>query len=144
MNPIEQAEKYFAQGFACSQALLAAFAPELNLPQETALKIADGFGGGIGRKGLICGAVSGAVMVLSQKFGRTDPKDQTAKDKLNQKIQQFIKKFQSQHQSINCNDLLGLDLSTDQGLKTASQKNLFKTQCPNYVNSAAQILTQLL
>ena len=144
MNPIEQAEKYFAEGYACSQAVLAAFSPDLGLTKETALRLADGFGGGIGHKGLTCGAVTGAVMILSLKFGRTTPNDKSAKEFLNQKIQQLLEQFQAQHQTITCNDLLGLDISTDKGLKTAQQKKLFKTKCPNYVNSAAHILTDIL
>jgi len=144
MNPIEQAEKYFASGYACSQSVLAAFSQELNLPKETALKIAEGFGGGIGGRGSICGAVSGAIMVLSLKFGSTNPNDQPAKDLLDQKIQNFLQQFQNQHQNIICSELLGIDISTDKGLKTANQKNLFQNQCPKYVNSAAHILTNLL
>ena len=144
LNQTEDAEKYFAQGYACSQAVLAAFSPEFDLPQETALRLADGFGGGIGHNGLTCGAVSGAIMVLSLKYGRTKPQNQPAKEKLNDKIQQFIQKFQAHHQTINCKDLLGVDISTKQGLNTANQQNLFKNQCPKYVNSAAHILTEIL
>ena len=144
MNQIEQAEKYFNEGYACSQSVLAAFCQELDLPKEPALRLADGFGGGIARQGLICGAVSGAIMVLSLKFGQSTPQDKSAKEKLNAKIQQFLEQFQAQHQTITCNDLLGIDISTDQGLKTATKKNLFKTQCPNFVNSATQILTEIL
>jgi len=144
MNKIEQAEKYFDEGFACSQAVLAAFCREYHLPKETALRLADGFGGGIARQGLTCGAVTGAVMVLSLKYGRTKPQNQPAKKKLNDKIQQFIQQFQAHHQTINCNDLLGVDISTKLGLDAATQKNLFKIQCPKYVKSAAHILTEIL
>ncbi len=58
---IDQAVMLFQQGFICSQAVLAAYASDLDLPRETALKIAAGFGGGMGRSGEVCGAVSGSI-----------------------------------------------------------------------------------
>jgi hypothetical protein len=66
MTKIEQAVAYFKEGFSCSQAIVAAYAPSLGLDRDTALKIASGFGGGMGRLAETCGAVTGSFMVLAQ------------------------------------------------------------------------------
>ena len=67
-SKVEKSANYFKNGFNCAQAVLAAFAEGFGLSEEMALKVATQFGGGA-RKGEMCGAVSGALMVLGLKFG---------------------------------------------------------------------------
>jgi C_GCAxxG_C_C family probable redox protein len=54
----------FENGFTCSSAVFSAFSDEMGLDIETAKKIAWGYDAGISRTGNICGAVSGAIMVV--------------------------------------------------------------------------------
>ena len=68
---IELARSRFSEGFSCSQSVLAAFAPELGLDADAALRVSAAFGGGMGRTGGPCGAVTGALMVLGLKYGAT-------------------------------------------------------------------------
>lgn len=68
MSKKEKALNYFSQKFNCSQAVLSTFAEELGISEELALKIGTEFGGGA-RRGELCGAVSGALMVLGLKYG---------------------------------------------------------------------------
>lgn len=49
----------FENGFNCSQVVLSSFTSELELPQEQALRLASPFGGGMARRGEVCGAVNG-------------------------------------------------------------------------------------
>ena len=65
------AKALFMEGYNCSQAVVGAWAEDIGLDSETAYKIASGFGGGIGRMREVCGAFTGAVMVLGLKFGNT-------------------------------------------------------------------------
>ena len=62
MSRVERAVRRFAEGFNCSQAILSAYAEHFGLEEETAMKVAAGFGGGMGRLGRTCGAVTGAFM----------------------------------------------------------------------------------
>ena len=64
MSHEEKAIKIFWEKFNCSQAVLGAFAEELGMSEEQAMKVALCFSGGA-RKGEVCGAVSGAIMVLT-------------------------------------------------------------------------------
>lgn len=80
MSRKEEALRLFESGFNCNQAVLTAFSGELGIDKETALKIGTGFGGGV-RRGDVCGAVSGAVMVLGMKQGHYIEGDQLWKVK---------------------------------------------------------------
>ena len=106
-DPIEYALDKFQNGYSCSQAILMAFGPQLELPEEVCSRIASPFGGGIVRQGETCGAVSGALMVLGLKFG---PSSGTNKDEVNQKAITFIERFTDEHKYIRCKQLLSYDL----------------------------------
>lgn len=70
MKKPDQAAALFEEGFACSQAVLATFCERFGLDRHIGLKLAEGFSGGIGRQGLTCGAVTGALMVIGLRYGR--------------------------------------------------------------------------
>ena len=68
-------------------------------------KIATGFGGGIGRRGSLCGAFTGAVMVLGMKFGRTEAGDQDRKERVYELGHRFWDRFEKEFGSCYCHDL---------------------------------------
>ena len=55
---VEQAVDNFMQGYGCCQSVVAAFADLYGLDDTMAKRIAAGFGGGVGRMRMMCGAVS--------------------------------------------------------------------------------------
>jgi hypothetical protein len=55
-NP-EKALSYFIQGYNCSQAVFSTMARHCGIDEDLALKVASGFGGGIGRMQKTCGAI---------------------------------------------------------------------------------------
>ncbi len=68
----ERAAELFQKGYNCSQSVIGAYAEELGVPEETALRMAAGFGGGIGRCGEACGALTGGVMVVGLRTGSAE------------------------------------------------------------------------
>ena len=92
MNHVEKAEKYFSNNFNCSQAVFTTFAAEMGLDEELALKIATQFGGGA-RKGEMCGAVSGALMVLGLKYGHCHAENAEEKKKAYQIAEELMNRF---------------------------------------------------
>jgi C_GCAxxG_C_C family probable redox protein len=76
--------------------------------------LASGFGGGIGRKGSLCGAFTGAVMAIGMKMGRTDPKDKEAISKIYGKCQEFWSQFEKELGSNLCYDLIGYRLDNEE------------------------------
>ena len=64
----ETAIQKFTSGYNCAQAILYSFKDEINIDGDTALKMACGFGAGMGRKGEVCGAVTGGIIVIGAKY----------------------------------------------------------------------------
>lgn len=140
----QKAVDTFKQGFSCSQAVLSAFSDEFNLDRNLALKISQPFGGGIAHRGEICGAISGAFLVIGLKWGRTHPEDTPARERTYESVTHFIRKFESIHGSIICKELLGCDLGSEEEYKKAEAEGLFETLCPKFVQHAADILTEMI
>ena len=132
----------FSEGFSCSQSVLSAFAPGFGLDADAALRVSAAFGGGMGRTGGTCGAVTGALMVLGLKYGATVV-NPAAKDLTAAQAREFMTRFQARHGATTCADLLGVNISTPEGQAAARETNLFKTTCPALVASAAAILQEL-
>jgi C_GCAxxG_C_C family probable redox protein len=144
MSNVEKAVDRFTEGFSCAQAILSTFAPGLGLDEETALKLASGFGGGMGRMGKTCGAVTGAFMAIGLKYGKTKADDEESKERTYMLACEFAKRFESNNGSVTCNDLLGCDIATPEGMRRAEAEDLFNTLCPKLVRNAAEILEGLL
>lgn len=141
---VEDAVQRFTKGYACSQAILAAFAPQVGIDPTVAIKLGAGFGGGFGRLGYPCGAVSGAVAVLGLKLSNGVGEDAANRETVYQAVQEFCRRFIERHGTIGCRELLGHDISTPEGLAAARQANVFRTICPVFVRSAAEILESML
>nr|MDO8080477.1 C-GCAxxG-C-C family protein [Candidatus Freyarchaeota archaeon] len=144
MNNVERAVSVFKEGFSCSQAMLSTYGTQFGLDRETALRVSGAFGGGMGRMGETCGAVTGAFMVIGLKYGQTRVGDEESKEKAYRLVKEFVDKFKSQNGSIVCRELLGCDISTPEGRRLAKEKKLFTNLCPKFVQDAAEIIEQIL
>ena len=144
MSRSEDAVQTFRQGFSCSQAVLAAISESLGLDRLRALKISQAFGGGMARMGLTCGAVTGAMLAIGLKYGRTLPDDEEAKEKTYSLVHEFLRRFQDRHGSIVCRELIGCDLSSPQGHSLAVERGVFENLCPRLVADAVEILEQIM
>jgi C_GCAxxG_C_C family probable redox protein len=144
MEKADEAVKIFSTGITCSASVFSVFARDLNLEEKTARKIACGFGAGISRTGNICGAVSGAIMVIGLKYGKADIGDDAATEKTRALARQFMQEFTKRNGSVSCTDLLGYNLSIQDEYDAAAKERLFKTRCPAYVRDAADILERML
>lgn len=140
-NPSEIAIARFRQNFNCAQSVLVAFAPQMGLDESQALKIASPFGGGVARRGQICGAVTGALMALGLAQGADTP---AGKEDAYLLGQEFLQRFESRHATILCRELLDCDISTPEGRQQARERGVFTTQCPLFVRHAAEIVQAML
>ncbi len=144
MTKSDKALESFMSGFTCSSAVFSAFSDEMELECGTARKIACGFGAGISKTGNICGAVSGAILVIGLKYGKTEQGDDAATEKTRALVRGFIQEFTKRHGSVNCTELLGYNLSNPDEYEKARNNKLFVTKCPELVASAAAILEKIL
>jgi C_GCAxxG_C_C family probable redox protein len=144
MTKSDAALACFNQGITCSSAVFSAFADELGLDNKTAKKIGCGFGAGISRTGNICGAVSGAIMVIGLKYGKAEQGDDGATEKTRALTRQFIDEFARKNGSVNCTELLQYNLNNQDEYEAARRQNLFRTKCPALVRDAADILEKIV
>jgi C_GCAxxG_C_C family probable redox protein len=133
----------FLAGNGCSQAVLTHFCEQLGLDKTTALKISSGFPAGMQMAG-VCGAVSGAYMVLGLRFADKDSGSSAGRRQVYEKVAEFNHQFRERNATANCKELLGCDIMSPAGKELAVQKNLFRTVCPKFVEDAVQILQTII
>jgi len=138
----EECVEEFRKGYNCSQALLSTYAREVGMDKETALKVASAFGGGMGCCGGVCGAATGALMVLGLKHGNASA--ERGQNKSYEKAKEFLSLFKKRNGSTLCRELLDCDISTAEGMERATKESLFTTVCPKVVKDAAEIVEGLL
>ncbi len=143
MTHKERALQYFSDKFHCSQAVLAAFAPELGITEEQALRLGACFGSGM-RRGEVCGACTGALMVLGLLYGQCDKDDLDSRIRANNANDAMMNGFAEKSGSYICNELLGCDVRTEEGIKYARENNLFTDFCPKMVANAVDVLEEIL
>lgn len=139
----EKALDYFSRGFHCSQAVLAAYADQCGLSEEQALKLGACFGSGM-RKGEVCGACSGALMVLGSLYGQVCLSGEESRRVENEVNDRMMKGFEEACGSCLCREILGCDISTPEGKQYARQNNLFKERCPRMVAVAVDVLEEII
>ena len=143
MKHTEAAAAVFAQGVCCSQAVFSAYAAEHGLDRDTALKVAAGFGAGMGRMAQTCGAVTGAYMVIGLKYGAASG-DREAKENTYRLVRAFAEKFTAKNGSLVCSELLGCDISKPRGLEKMKKLDLHQKVCTKLVHDACEILDEVL
>jgi len=140
----ESAVDVFRSGFNCAQAVFSAHAAGFGISERDALRIACGFGGGMGRLQETCGAVSGAFMLIGCRYGMTVKDDGAAREKTYACVQQFADRLIQKNRSISCRALLGCDLRSDEGRKYFKEHDLYETVCVKCVRDAAAIVEEML
>lgn len=142
-DPVARAAELFAAGVSCAPAVLAAFAPRLGMDEEHAARAASCFGGGMVGSGKTCGAVTGAMMVIGLGHGPGAHADAAAKKHAYERTRELWRRFAERHGSIECREILGVDISTPEGHARAAAEGLFKTRCAAAVRDAAELLEEL-
>ena len=132
----------FTAGYNCAQATCAALAPAFGADEATALKFAAMFGGGMARTGGICGAVSGGLMAAGLKLAPTETSG-AIKSALYDRGTAFMEAFTKVNESLLCRDLIGCDLSTEEGRAASAARNTHQTICVKLVKDAIALAAEL-
>ena len=104
---------YFRQGLNCAECVLRTFMDmhDTDLP-ESIIKMASGFGGGMGHTKNTCGAITGAVLALGTVKGR----DPFEKEEMSDRVKQLtgevyplfgsmVNEMKEQYGSLICSEL---------------------------------------
>ena len=143
---VAKAEQLFMQGYNCAQAVVAAYADHYGITEKQALQMSAGFGGGIGRMRLTCGAASGMVMLEGLQSGSTEINDREGKSANYRKVQQLLDTFRQQFGTITCAELLKLKKDTPLSYEASERTAEYYRQrpCVNQVVAAARIFGETL
>ena len=134
----------FREGYNCAQSVLYAHCTDLHLDGNTALRLATGFGAGMGRKEEVCGAVSGGILVLGLRHGRGEKDDRSATELTYTKTRMLIERFQQRHGTFICKQLLnGCDLTSAEGQRSFKENDLLNRVCTPCVESVITILEEM-
>lgn len=139
---MDLAEGYAEKGFLCSESVLLSLCDHLQISGDLVPGIATGFGAGIGGQGLVCGAISGAVMALGIKFGRNQAEKKEYKPYWF--ATEFLKRFKKEWCYWTCHELTGCDLTTDAGRKKYDDNRLWETRCRKLIVTASGIAYDLI
>ena len=143
MTRAEKARSYFLEGYNCAQAVALAYSDVLGMNEADIAKAMSAFGGGFGRMGEVCGALSGATMVLGMAKGYSDPKTVEGKAWLYEQERLIAGKFREENGSILCRELL--DEQNPVRPPQPRTESYYKDRpCLYLVESAAAILEKYL
>ena len=145
---VERAVENFMAGYGCCQSVVAAFADLYGLDDTLAKKVAAGFGGGVGRMRMMCGAVSGIVMLIGLDCGQTEGSDQEGKSACYKVVQELLAMSKQENGSLICAEILGLkgyEKAVNSYQASPRTAEYYKTRpCVAKVESAARIFAEYL
>ncbi len=146
MNRVEKAKELFKSGYNCSQAVVGAYSDLFGMAPETAMQIAEGFGGGMGRMRLTCGAVSAMFMLTGLKMSKAEAGDTDTRTKIYETVREMSAEFESKNGSIVCGDLLGINKPKDNDAKPEERTPEYykKRPCVECVGDCALIVEKYL
>lgn len=115
---------------------------DIEIDEKIIPQIAYYFAGGVGNTGSVCGAVAGAVMALGVRNGRPESMEEGLR-KLGT-AQEFRRRFEAEMGSINCRELTGEDLTTEEGIGKFMNSDTPATVCSPAVGTAYNLVVELL
>ena len=145
---VSRAVENFMAGYGCCQSVVAAFADLYGLDDVMAKRLAAGFGGGVGRLRMMCGAVSGIVLLVGLDCGQTEGSDREGKSACYKVVQQLLARSKAENGSLICAEILGLQghekaqSSYEASPRTAEYYKM--RPCAAKVESAARIFADYL
>ena len=145
---VSRAVDNFMAGYGCCQSVVAAFSDFYGLDETLAKKIAAGFGGGVGRMRMMCGAVSGIVMLVGLDCGQTEGSDREGKSACYKVVQDLLAKSKEENGSVICAEILGIkgyEKAKNSYMASPRTAEYYKSRpCAAKVESAARIFANYL
>ncbi|MBE0520545.1 C_GCAxxG_C_C family protein [Candidatus Bathyarchaeota archaeon] len=139
---VEKAVSHFKEGYNCAQSVLLAMQKFWNVENPLEPKVASAFGGGIGRRGSLCGALTGGVIAIGLKYGTNKPIVEE-REKAYSLALKFYNRFKKDCGGVLCRDLIGYDLTNPKEYEKARNSNVFMDKCVHFIEKAVEILIDL-
>lgn len=139
---VEKAASHFREGYNCAQSVLLAMQEFWNVENPLEPKVASAFGGGIGRRGSLCGALMGGVIAIGLRYGTNKPIVEE-REKAYSLALRFYNQFKKGCGGVLCRDLIGYDLANSKELEDARNSNVFMDKCVHFIEKTVEILIDL-
>ena len=140
----ERSRELFESGFYCAESVLLAIAEHQGIESELIPSIATGFCGGMSKTSGLCGALTGGILALNMLYGRNSADDIKSKEINYDLVAWFISDFKERFGSTNCSELLGCDVSTEEGIKIYEAEDLERKICIKITGEAADMVMKLI
>ncbi len=127
-------------GSGCTQAVFCAFADVIGFDFATAHRFATGLGGGMGRCQLVCGAITGGILALGAAFGNNSGADLDAKELSYAKASVLVKTVEKEYGCNDCQNLLGIDISTEEGRARVKEEGLADEVCDKLIARVVELV----
>lgn len=145
MSQAEQVAQNMKNGYNCAQSIVKAYAKEVGIEnEEEVVRMAAAFGAGIGRNGYVCGAITGAALIIGKKYGNNEPVDTARREKAYEVINKLVEIFEQEYRTVMCKDLISIDMKNPEELKKTRENGVFQNQCPAFVLLSGRALDELL
>ncbi len=144
-----KAAELFLSGAVCAQAVFCAFCDLHGMEYETAARVSSSLGGGVGRLREVCGAFSGAVMVLGMLYGFPVPPSNAVKGEHYGRVQELAARFSERWGSVVCRDILATRIgeakvSSEPEPEERTPEYYAKRPCLEAVRLAARLLDEYI
>lgn len=140
-DAVEKCLKNFEKDYNCCETMLLSFSELLGHESKLIPKIATPFGGGIYGRKYMCGALTGAVMAIGLKHGRSTPKDD--REISTEKSGRIVEKFIKEYGSVSCIEILGYEPGDLEAVKRDKQR-IRTTVCAPLIKKVAEWLWEEL
>lgn len=134
-----EAVNLFNDSKNCAQSVIGTYANDFNLEKDMAFSMSTAFGGGMGHSGSICGALSGGLMVLGLKCDA----NQFDKEKTYALTRHLMDEFVKRNGTRDCEELIGVDLTTEEGKKKFKEENIKKNICEKCIKDVIDIIEEI-
>jgi C_GCAxxG_C_C family probable redox protein len=139
----ERAARYFKQDYNCSQSVLLAMGEYYGVRRNKLIpRIATAFGAGIGRRGSLCGALTGGIIAIGLKHG-TDKTVLKKKEEAYKIALRLYDQFAQECGSPFCRELIGYDLTIPEERDRLRKSKVRDEKCSHFVKKAVEILIDL-
>ena len=146
MDRAKRATELFKRGYNCSQSVVCAFCDVFGLGEETAAKLSEGLGGGMGRMRLTCGAVSAMTMLAGMKKSKGTHSDIESRTELYELVRAMAGEFKEKNGSVICGELLGLSKTMEESARPEERTEEYykKRPCLGCIEDCARIAQKYL
>jgi len=101
--------------YNCCESILLALKDHLDVGSELIPQIGTGIGAGVSLNGLLCGSISSVAMAIGMKYGRSSPEE--SPQPVWNMVDKYVADFKDRFGYVNCRQLTGLDVKTEEGMK---------------------------